>query len=135
MKNFDKYMAKVNNSKKRSYDELNIQFTQAKGRRGIYNFKDRMKEEHPDVDEKFTTRKRKLAIKINDAINSKEIDPFDAVLYIINFIKPQALKEVEEFIEKKLNPEDGLIDHSIENQGFSAQNDMEDEEDFLDKLN
>lgn len=136
MEYFDKYLNKINNSKKRSYDELNIQFTKSKGRRGVYDFKGKMREDHPDVDEKFNTRKRNLTLKLNEAINSKDIDPFDAILYIINFIKPQALKEIEEFIEKKLDPEDGLIDDtSIDDQGFSSQDDMEDEEDFLDKLN
>lgn len=127
MSYFDQYIKKVNGNKK-PINELNIQFTQSKGRKGIFDFKKNIKEQDPEYEDKFTGRKRKLALKINEAITAKELEPFETILHIINFLNPASLRDVEMYMDNRLSEEQENVND------FSAQNDMEDEEDFLSKI-
>lgn len=126
MSYFDDYMKKVGN--KKPINELNIQFTKSKGRKGVFDFKKNVKEEDPEYDDKFTGRKRKLALKINEAITAKELDPFETILHIINFLNPMSLKDVETYMDNRLSGEQEDIND------FSSQNDMKDEEDFISQI-
>jgi hypothetical protein len=128
MSYFDQYIKKVNG--KKPINELNIQFTQSKGRKGVFDFKKDVKEQDPEYEDRFTGRKRKLALKINEAIISKSIEPLETILHIINFLNPASLRDVEVYMESRLSSD------SVEDVNeFSPQDDMVDEEDFLSKIN
>lgn len=114
---------------KKEINELNVQFTNPRGKKDILGFKDILKDDD-NVDERFTARKRKMAMTINDMITSKEKDPFEIILYIINFLNPRAVRELDEFLMAE--PE---IDADVDDEDFSTQDDMEDENVFMNQLN
>lgn len=124
MKNLlEQYLKKVQN--KKPINEINIQFTKSKGMRELNDFAN---DDDVSVNRMMGQRKT-MAKEFSNAIAEGWVDPFEVCLGILNILKSD-WPAVRDYLDVKLDP--SMVQNDEE--GFSAQDDLSDEEDFMSKI-